>query len=97
MVYLFNSPPLISKVKFKYKNLDSICKKGILHYTGIKPWRYDCLHPYKDLYFKYLEKTKFRDFQIPVDIEKRRLAYINAFYPSRKIYKTLKKFVKLFK
>ena len=97
MVYLFNSPPLISKVKSKYKNIDGICKKGIMHYTGIKPWRYECLHPYKDLYFKYLEKTEFRDFKIPVETSKRNLAYINAFYLSRKIYKTLNKIIKLFR
>jgi lipopolysaccharide biosynthesis glycosyltransferase len=90
MVYLFNSPPILSKIKLRYRKIQGLATEGILHYTGVKPWRYECLHPYKYFYFKYLEKTEFSDFELEVDHNKRRLAYINAFYPSRKIFKLFK-------
>lgn len=33
----------------------------IIHYTGHrKPWLYFCQHPYQDLYFKYLDMTRWK-------------------------------------
>ena len=34
---------------------------AIIHYTGSrKPWDYDCINPYKESYFKYLDMTKWK-------------------------------------
>ncbi len=42
-------------------------KISILHYTGIhKPWHYISNHNYKNLYFRYLKKTPWKNF-IPSD------------------------------
>jgi len=91
MVYMFNSPALLSKINYKYKNTPGISREGIIHYTGIKPWKYECLHPYKDLYFKFLEKTAYNDYFVEENKIAKRLAIINAYYLTRKIYKIVKK------
>ena len=35
---------------------------SIIHYTGSrKPWDYDCINPYRDRYFHYLDMTKWKN------------------------------------
>lgn len=49
------------------KELDeAINDPCIIHYTGSsKPWDYLNLHPYKKEYFKYLEKTIWKNYRFP--------------------------------
>lgn len=36
----------------------------IIHYVSKpKPWTYACTHPYKSLYYEYLQKTPFKNFR----------------------------------
>lgn len=49
------------------KSCQNIKKKKIyiLHYTGIhKPWHYLSKHNHKNLYFKYLKKTPWKNFKM---------------------------------
>ena len=40
---------------------NEIKSPAIIHYTGSrKPWDYDCINPYKESYFKYLDMTKWK-------------------------------------
>lgn len=37
----------------------------IIHYiTGPKPWQLDCIHPYKNEFLKYLEKTEWKNMKM---------------------------------
>jgi lipopolysaccharide biosynthesis glycosyltransferase len=59
----------------------------IIHYAGsdiCKPWYYECTHKYKDEYYKYLQKTEFKNF-IPIGtpVEKK-LTWRDKFYLFRK-------------
>ena len=37
---------------------------AVIHYTGAKkPWNYGCKNQLKNLYFKYLKLTAFRNFK----------------------------------
>ena len=59
----------------------------IIHYTGSsKPWHFMNKHPYKDVYWKYLKKTPWRDYR-PYD-----LTVINIF--KKHTPQTIKNFVK---
>jgi len=56
-------------ISFKYNYIESFLriypleianiedKILIIHYTNLKPWNYLCLHPLRNLYFYYLNKT----------------------------------------
>lgn len=40
---------------------------AIIHFTGggsCKPWHYNCTHPFKGVYYKYLSQTPWRDAQL---------------------------------
>ena len=38
---------------------------AIIHFTThLKPWSFMCMHPMKDLYFKYLKYTAWHDFSV---------------------------------
>ena len=40
---------------------NEIKSPAIIHYTGSrKPWDYECINPYKESYFKYLDMTKWK-------------------------------------
>jgi lipopolysaccharide biosynthesis glycosyltransferase len=91
MVYMFNIPSLISKIKYKYRYINGIGQSGIIHYTGTKPWKFECLHPYKSLYFTYLNKTPYKDYKLEVNKEKRLFEIINAYYIGRKLLKIVRK------
>lgn len=46
---------------------DNLKKTAIIHFTGSsKPWEYMNKHPYKKLYYQYLQKTIFKNF-VPTD------------------------------
>jgi lipopolysaccharide biosynthesis glycosyltransferase len=46
---------------------EAIASPGIIHFNGsIKPWMYKCNHPAKNIYYKYLKETPYRDY-IPED------------------------------
>ena len=37
---------------------------AIIHYAGpLKPWYSECNHPYKQLYYYYLNKTPWNDYE----------------------------------
>ena len=43
---------------------------AIIHYTGSrKPWDYDCINPYKERYFNYLDMTKWKHTRPAVPIK----------------------------
>jgi len=52
---------------YREKELDeALNDPSIVHYTGSsKPWDYLNLHPMKGEYFKYLNKTIWKDYQFP--------------------------------
>lgn len=44
----------------------AMANPAIVHFVGPeKPWHYLCLHPYKDLYHKYREKTPWGAIELP--------------------------------
>lgn len=46
----------------KYK--DDLFNPAIIHYAGpLKPWYSECNHPYKQLYYYYLNKTSWNDYE----------------------------------
>lgn len=56
----------VPKIFDKYLSELSDAKRnpGIIHFAApIKPWFKDCIHPYKNLYKKYLAKTDWKDFK----------------------------------
>ncbi|MFY0592602.1 glycosyltransferase family 8 protein [Roseivirga sp.] len=54
-------PYSLEEVKVATKN------PVIIHYTGsMNPWNYLDIHPYRKLYWKYLKRTSFRDYE-PID------------------------------
>jgi lipopolysaccharide biosynthesis glycosyltransferase len=45
---------------------EAMSDPAIVHFVGPeKPWHYLCLHPYKDLYLKYREKTPWGAIELP--------------------------------
>lgn len=46
------------------KNIKDV---SIIHYTGLKPWNYDCLNPLKKEYFKYLKLTPWGEDNFYID------------------------------
>lgn len=45
--------------KVAYKNTKK--EISVIHFAGIKPWNYFCMHPMKEYYFEYLKKTPWRN------------------------------------
>ena len=38
---------------------------AVIHYiTGPKPWQRDCIHPYRDEFTKYRDKTQWRGMKL---------------------------------
>jgi lipopolysaccharide biosynthesis glycosyltransferase len=53
----------ISPYRFHPSALKEASSAAIIHFSGPdKPWLFFCVHPMKDLYFKYLKYTVWRDF-----------------------------------
>ena len=51
----------------------------IVHYTGSKkPWQYKSQHPWRQLYFKYLDMTEYRGERPAVPVSYRALSMINS-------------------
>ena len=53
------------KPKIRKLNIESLKSEiknpAIIHFTGSrKPWDYDCLNPYRERYFHYLDMTKWK-------------------------------------
>lgn len=53
------------KSKIRKSNIESLKSEikhpSIIHFTGSrKPWDYDCLNPYRERYFHYLDMTKWK-------------------------------------
>ena len=39
----------------------------IIHYTGIKPWHFECKHPYRKVYYEYRMQTQWKyNFKIEI-------------------------------
>ena len=36
---------------------------AIIHFAGIKPWEIECTHPLKELFWKYLSETRWKDMK----------------------------------
>lgn len=54
--FLFRHP--LIHPKYKWELGDAQKNPVIIHFTGIlKPWYKECTHPYKELYYYYLNKT----------------------------------------
>ena len=51
----------------------ALLNPSILHYTIKKPWWYDCYHPLRGEYFKYLQMTEWKDCR-PSDTLRNRIA-----------------------
>jgi lipopolysaccharide biosynthesis glycosyltransferase len=51
-----------------YFNEEVVLKDvSIVHFTGeIKPWHFESRHPYKEVYFKFLRRTAWKDFKMKV-------------------------------
>lgn len=57
---LLRRKPKVRKSSMPKLQNQIICP-AIIHYTGSrKPWNYDCINPYKERYFKYLDMTKWK-------------------------------------
>ena len=58
---------------YKREDVETAIKNPcIIHYSfRSKPWKVDCIHPLKDLYFKYLRKTPFaKHFELKLKIKR---------------------------
>lgn len=72
----------------------------IIHFTGNKPWSCWYIHPFRSLYFYYLKKTAFRDFQVSRDLKKYAMnlwtfLFLKFFsYLPRKYYLIAKKYLR---
>lgn len=52
----------------------------IIHFCEpVKPWFKDCLHPYRNLYRKYLEMTPWKDYKYPMSGTYRGLALVKYY------------------
>ncbi len=63
--FLFRRP----LIHFRYKKelREAQIAPSIIHFTGkLKPWIKECDHPYRDLYYKYLYITEWRNY-VPQD------------------------------
>lgn len=61
-------PSFFEKGKFTYPDFvdysEDIADPVIIHYVHKpKPWQYECRHPYKDEYFKYLDQTSYKGWR----------------------------------
>lgn len=67
------------------KTIFDMCRKNpsIVHFDGIKPWSSGSSHPYKKLFYKYLQKTEFKNLVFKFNLKK----FINnqIFYNCNKI------------
>ena len=61
-IYSFTSPHCII---YRQQILNGYGKDpSVVHFVGcFKPWNWDCVHPYKKEYYKYLELTPFRGWK----------------------------------
>ena len=53
----FYRRPKAMTPEWKAKYADALLRPTILHYTNRKPWLYDCSHPMRGEYFRYLALT----------------------------------------
>lgn len=62
MIYKFSSPHCLV---YKQQILDGYGKDpAVVHFVGCyKPWNWECVHPYKNEYFKYLDLTPFNGWR----------------------------------
>jgi lipopolysaccharide biosynthesis glycosyltransferase len=57
----FYTRKYISVERYRDQWQEALTKPVVLHYTAAKPWEVGCDHPYKDEFFKYQQKTIWRD------------------------------------
>lgn len=61
-IFLLRKSTIPSRYKDNYTH--TLNSPIIIHYSGpLKPWHKECKHPLKDLYYKYLNYTIWRDYQ----------------------------------
>lgn len=39
----------------------AIYNPSIIHYTDVKPWYYECKHPFRDVYYEYRSRTRWHN------------------------------------
>lgn len=57
----FYTRKYISVERYRNQWQEALTKPVVIHYTAAKPWEVGCDHPYKDEFFKYQQKTIWRD------------------------------------
>lgn len=95
MVYLFHAPALLFNIKFRYMHVAGLGQCGVMHFTGIKPWKSACWHPYRQMYQRSLTMTPYRDTVMSVDPLLRRKGFILSYAWGRKVVKFLNKVKKI--
>ena len=92
----FYTRKYISVERYKEQWKEALTSPIILHYTAAKPWEMGCDHPYKDEFFKYQQKTIWRDAELvlprsPLTRKQKLVRFLRAIHLLKPRYKLVVK------